>query len=103
MLLTQQSQEILLETKRNNATLVARSNGKTTITRRFEGGETFKYKTEQIEYEAPKFFKSFYRKECLIKKGIKEKASRILQAASYMNLTTKERYISISGFKPVLF
>lgn len=47
----------LLEIKKNTADLVARTNGKMVITRRFVGGKTNKWKNVKVSYELPVSFK----------------------------------------------
>lgn len=66
MQLSQQSQEILLQAKQQNAICVAKTNGKITITRRFEGDSGRKYVTNQKEYIIPFFFNPFHKREKII-------------------------------------
>ena len=47
----------LLEIKKNTADLVARTNGKMVITRKFVGGKTNKWKKVKMHYELPVSFK----------------------------------------------
>lgn len=88
---------------KENYSPVAKSNGYTVIIKRTDG-QTTKYTTEKKEqYVVPFTFNAFHRKETLIKGGIKEKASVVLQSLGFIgiNLKTKEGYKSISNFKPV--
>lgn len=60
MVLSQQNEKSLLEVKKQNAILVAKTNGRTVLTRRFEGGKTNKYVTREVTYEIPPYFNSFH-------------------------------------------
>lgn len=54
------SQENLLEIKKQTCQLVAKTNGRTVITKRFEGGKTNKYVTKEVTYEAPQYFNTLH-------------------------------------------
>jgi len=54
------SQENLLQIKKQSCLLVAKTNGRTVITRRFEGGKTNKYVTREVAYEAPQYFNTLH-------------------------------------------
>ena len=79
-----------------NYTIVANSNGKVVSLTR-ENKDVIQYKEQQKEeYIVPYYFNCFHKRQERFKI-----ANIILQCASYINLTTKESYKSISGFKPV--
>lgn len=62
MVLPQQNEQSLLEIKKQSCLLVAKTNGRTVITRRFEGGKTNKYVTKEVTYEIPPYFNTFHLK-----------------------------------------
>jgi len=87
---------------KENYSIIAKSNGYTVLIKRTDG-ETTKYTTQKKEqYVVPFTFNAFHRKETLIKGGIKEKASVVLQSLAFIGINLKTTgYKSISGFKPL--